>query len=127
MQKTAYEMRISDWSSDVCSSDLGNNPQRGAAPAAGYKEGSVKKLAVALLFLLVAAVAALLVLPSFWDWNAEKGRMAALVKKHTGRDLEIAGDVRLRLLPTPTFELGRAHVCTPVNNAHLDSRLTLQT
>src|SRR3546814_4526124 len=28
-QKTAYEMRISDWSSDVCSSDL----QR--APAAG--------------------------------------------------------------------------------------------
>src|SRR3546814_3116260 len=27
-QKTAYEMRISDWSSDVCSSDLkGQNPQ----------------------------------------------------------------------------------------------------
>src|SRR3546814_5658489 len=24
-QKTAYEMRISDWSSDVCSSDLGVN------------------------------------------------------------------------------------------------------
>src|SRR3546814_4128118 len=28
-QKTAYEMRISDWSSDVCSSDLGE--QLGAA------------------------------------------------------------------------------------------------
>src|SRR3546814_16847467 len=27
-QKTAYEMRISDWSSDVCSSDLGEQ-QRG--------------------------------------------------------------------------------------------------
>src|SRR3546814_7868960 len=26
-QKTAYEMRISDWSSDVCSSDLGRNHQ----------------------------------------------------------------------------------------------------
>src|SRR3546814_5182466 len=25
-QKTAYEMRISDWSSDVCSSDLNGNP-----------------------------------------------------------------------------------------------------
>src|SRR3546814_13343177 len=25
-QKTAYEMRISDWSSDVCSSDLASNP-----------------------------------------------------------------------------------------------------
>src|SRR3546814_6294989 len=35
-QKTAYEMRISDWSSDVCSSDLGalcppHPPPRAAA------------------------------------------------------------------------------------------------
>src|SRR3546814_7880876 len=30
-QKTAYEMRISDWSSDVCSSDLGvGTHERGA-------------------------------------------------------------------------------------------------
>src|SRR3546814_3149634 len=27
-QKTAYEMRISDWSSDVCSSDLHHRPRR---------------------------------------------------------------------------------------------------
>src|SRR3546814_5534821 len=27
-QKTAYEMRISDWSSDVCSSDLSGDGQR---------------------------------------------------------------------------------------------------
>src|SRR3546814_9538286 len=27
-QKTAYEMRISDWSSDVCSSDLSSAPNR---------------------------------------------------------------------------------------------------
>src|SRR3546814_10279297 len=32
-QKTAYEMRISDWSSDVCSSDL-LDPKRTNAPAA---------------------------------------------------------------------------------------------
>src|SRR3546814_5029099 len=31
-QKTAYEMRISDWSSDVCSSDL-HGPGLGAHPA----------------------------------------------------------------------------------------------
>src|SRR3546814_4834056 len=29
-QKTAYEMRISDWSSDVCSSDLGDRRDEGA-------------------------------------------------------------------------------------------------
>src|SRR3546814_14385009 len=40
-QKTAYEMRISDWSSDVCSSDLGQSydsdrgrPPRPARPLA---------------------------------------------------------------------------------------------
>src|SRR3546814_8375576 len=30
-QKTAYEMRISDWSSDVCSSDLSNQDMVNAA------------------------------------------------------------------------------------------------
>src|SRR3546814_13444100 len=36
-QKTAYEMRISDWSSDVCSSDLGGEalPERFLTVAAG--------------------------------------------------------------------------------------------
>src|SRR3546814_4626255 len=29
-QKTAYEMRISDWSADVCSSDLSRMTARGA-------------------------------------------------------------------------------------------------
>src|SRR3546814_17946540 len=35
-QKTAYEMRISDWSSDVCSSDLG----AGAAEAIAAAEAA---------------------------------------------------------------------------------------
>src|SRR3546814_1273971 len=30
-QKTAYEMRISDWSSDVCSSDLADRQKPGPA------------------------------------------------------------------------------------------------
>src|SRR3546814_10521427 len=35
-QKTAYEMRISDWSSDVCSSDLLNTVNAVAAPIATF-------------------------------------------------------------------------------------------
>src|SRR3546814_15279275 len=39
-QKTAYEMRISDWSSDVCSSDLmAGRDQFGAAEEAGKRPG----------------------------------------------------------------------------------------
>src|SRR3546814_2324728 len=32
-QKTAYEMRISDWSSDVCSSDLPSTPRGRPCPS----------------------------------------------------------------------------------------------
>src|SRR3546814_2649567 len=46
-QKTAYEMRISDWSSDVCSSDLtiaGTNPYY--FPATDWKEELFKDYTV---------------------------------------------------------------------------------
>src|SRR3546814_7507629 len=35
-QKTAYEMRISDWSSDVCSSDLPRVQRHADLPAANW-------------------------------------------------------------------------------------------
>src|SRR3546814_3336098 len=50
-QKTAYEMRISDWSSDVCSSDLEVVGDRGDRGPAGRSWG-------------VAEVGAPLVLPT---------------------------------------------------------------
>src|SRR3546814_11031052 len=46
-QKTAYEMRISDWSSDVCSSDLGRRRGlclRGAGDSAGGGAGGGARL-----------------------------------------------------------------------------------
>src|SRR3546814_10321534 len=39
-QKTAYEMRISDWSSDVCSSDLSIHPGNGPCPASWRTPGA---------------------------------------------------------------------------------------
>src|SRR3546814_2475559 len=36
-QKTAYEMRISDWSSDVCSSDLCRADRRDFCPIRGAR------------------------------------------------------------------------------------------
>src|SRR3546814_18224431 len=45
-QKTAYEMRISDWSSDVCSSDLWQHrdADRGARVAARFAEQRFEQL-----------------------------------------------------------------------------------
>src|SRR3546814_4925911 len=56
-QKTAYEMRISDWSSDVCSSDLafpGRLSRIDSAVAAG--RGAGVAMAGVILMLLVAGL-----------------------------------------------------------------------
>src|SRR3546814_5165546 len=37
-QKTAYEMRISDWSSDVCSSDLDDGEQQQQVQVEGQQQ-----------------------------------------------------------------------------------------
>src|SRR3546814_3216565 len=47
-QKTAYEMRISDWSSDVCSSDLRKAPplvsgEGGRLPSGGPRPTSLER------------------------------------------------------------------------------------
>src|SRR3546814_4395271 len=39
-QKTAYEMRISDWSSDVCSSDLRPLPRGPRAAPGNFMQGA---------------------------------------------------------------------------------------
>src|SRR3546814_5357175 len=51
-QKTAYEMRISDWSSDVCSSDLN---ERGARAIARHPPRDRREREHAALALIVGA------------------------------------------------------------------------
>src|SRR3546814_13170125 len=72
-QKTAYEMRISDWSSDVCSSDLGRHrwaavvlgfagvlivvqPGSGAFPLSGALVGLLAALLVAVIAILLRQI-----------------------------------------------------------------------
>src|SRR3546814_3866679 len=43
-QKTAYEMRVSDWSSDVCSSDLNLRPRSRGSSSADRSSGISRKL-----------------------------------------------------------------------------------
>src|SRR3546814_10669352 len=53
-QKTAYEMRISDWSSDVCSSDLiggqpGEGQRRKRRFLPGVVQGVIRRIAAAAM------------------------------------------------------------------------------
>src|SRR3546814_1643107 len=51
-QKTAYEMRISDWSSDVCSSELAERHSTGRR---SRREGTVETIVDAASLIVVAA------------------------------------------------------------------------
>jgi len=52
-------------------------------------------------------VAALLIVPGFLDWSRYAGLIEAQAEAITGRDVEIAGDVRISILPSPTLTLGK--------------------
>src|SRR3546814_1775872 len=59
-QKTAYEMRISDWSSDVCSSDLPFHPIPGTCRDAPHRktdsEGQAGSLALERMITALAPI-----------------------------------------------------------------------
>ena len=49
----------------------------------------LKRFFAFLLLLCVLAVAALVVAPSFIDWNAYRGELAALLSRTVGRQVSI--------------------------------------
>src|SRR3546814_2274950 len=55
-QKTAYEMRISDWSSDVCSSDLAPTQSELVVLAAESREELLQRARAALAHLQSASL-----------------------------------------------------------------------
>lgn len=61
----------------------------------------MRKVSAFIAVLLAAAVAALLVAPSFIDWNRWKPEIEARLAEATGRAVTIEGPVTLALLPYP--------------------------
>src|SRR3546814_6516792 len=123
-QKTAYEMRISDWSSDVCSSDLllaepehdaglgedrriaaldaFEQPQRGVVARAGANRRIEPRHGFEVVVIDVG--------PRIDD---RRDRAFGLVAEIRRQDLD-------------RRQIGRAHVRTPVTNAQLVCRLLLE-
>ncbi len=65
----------------------------------------MRKVIFSLIALVVLALAAAFIGPSFVDWNKYKPEIAAQVKAATGRDITIAGDIGLNVLPAPTLSV----------------------
>ncbi len=85
----------------------------------------MNKLIFGLFGLFLIAIAGALVGPSFFDWNTQKGRLVAEVEALTGRSMTIEGDVRLALLPRPTFTAAEVRLAN-VPGGSADALLELE-
>ena len=61
----------------------------------------MRKLLIGVFGLIALIVGAALVVPQLLDWNDYKAEIAAEVKKATGRELRIGGDLDFAVLPSP--------------------------
>src|SRR3546814_2366230 len=124
-QKTAYEVRISDWSSDVCSSDLSRF-------SVGTKTLSKKSSEVSWACRPNLSSLRPLANPSMpsSSTSSEKASVppeGSVFATTTTRSHWIPLVMKVfEPLTTQPPEIGRAHVCTPVTNAHLVCRLLLE-
>src|SRR3546814_7679369 len=109
-------MRISDWSSDVCSSDLtscaASSYMRGAVglPAVKITKAGLPRIFTRLAVVLIAAKSNAL------------GRQGI----NTSPAASTAALAALSAWGGVSIKIGRAHVCTAVTNAHLVCRLLLE-
>ena len=65
----------------------------------------MKKLLIGICAVGVLLIAAILVAPSFIDWNSHKKQIAELVRDETGRDLTIRGNIDVTILPSPALRV----------------------
>ncbi|MEQ1649751.1 MAG: AsmA family protein, partial [Hyphomicrobiaceae bacterium] len=67
----------------------------------------------ALGALLVVVLGAMFAVPHFVDWNQYRGVIEEETSRVLGRDFRIGGDMRLRLLPTPSFRIEQVRIADP--------------
>ncbi len=86
----------------------------------------MKKIIGVFVGLIVILGAAVLIGPSFVDWNAYKPEITAAVEEKTGRQLSIDGEIDLQILPAPrlsvaTVRLSNREGGTDADMVKLDS------
>lgn len=63
----------------------------------------MRKFTISISIILLLVIGGVLFGPGFINWNQYKGDITEQVYAHTGRTLDIEGDLHLRILPVPSF------------------------
>jgi uncharacterized protein involved in outer membrane biogenesis len=80
----------------------------------------LRKVFVAFVLLVVLLVGAVLVGPSFVDWNAYRPEIEAAAKRLTGREIAIDGEIEFALLPKPRLTASQLRLMGPKSEAGPD-------
>jgi len=81
----------------------------------------LKKLLFGFLFLIVGLFAAVLVAPNFINWNEYRDVITDKVNAATGFNLEIRGDIKISILPSPALLINQVHVANIEGAARADT------
>jgi uncharacterized protein involved in outer membrane biogenesis len=76
----------------------------------GVGASPVNNLLIAIAVFAITILGALFAVPHFIDWNSYRSVFEEEAKNIIGRDVEVDGDVKLYLLPTPYFRVEKVRI-----------------
>lgn len=83
------------------------------------KASKMKKIILFITLTLAILIAASVVVYNFVDINNYKPEIVALVKKQTGNDISITGDIRLRVLPNIAIDISNVAMNSPSGDGNV--------
>ena len=81
----------------------------------------MQRLLFLFLFLVLGFFGALLVAPNFINWNEYRDKITNNIYSKTGINLEIRGDIKFEILPSPALKINDIHV------ANIEGAMTADT
>ena len=72
---------------------------------------------MATVAILIASV---LALPTFINWNEYKEEITSYAQEVLGRKIEIKGDIRIALLPSPVLRINDVHLANVEGGSNVD-------
>jgi uncharacterized protein involved in outer membrane biogenesis len=70
----------------------------------------VNNLLIAIAVFVITVIGALFAVPYFVDWNSYRSNFEEEASRVVGREVQVDGDVKLYLLPTPYFRLEKVRI-----------------
>jgi uncharacterized protein involved in outer membrane biogenesis len=86
----------------------------------------MKRVFIAFVSLVLVLGVALVVGPNFLDWNQYKAQVVELAKKQAGLDVELKGDLKIAIFPSPYAYVNDVSVQSPAGSQKYETLAQLE-